>query len=1052
VRHCSPKFVFPVRRLPALLALAFGLSAAPFSAASAAPRVLLLNSYHNGYDWSDDETDGARAVLAKAYPRLELSIEYLDAKRLPGRRHFAQLARLLQEKYRSAAPGLVLTLDNAAFDFARRYRPLLFPHTPLVFCGVNDFKPAAIAGESGVTGVAQNFDSFATLSLALSLHPRTREVVVLNDYTDTGLAMRRELKARAARLSGVRLDFLEEMPLSGALARLKGLSGDCLVLLLSYTSDPDGSTYSQAEVGELVSAASPLPVYATNALQLGTGVVGGQMIDGKLEGQEAARLALRILEGGSAAAPPVVSGGLSRPMFDYAVLSRFGIDPARLPGDAFLVNEPVSSYSVDKTFFWLGLVFTCAITVASAVLYLNVVRRRRLEKALRMTEDKFRQVFNSAADAIYVHDLDGRTLEVNEAACALSGYGREEFLGRRFDLDDPHAAGYHHFQEIGRHGSARYETLQRTAAGFIPVEVSAKAIEYEESPAILSIVRDITRRKAIEVREKTRLQILEEMAKGATLEDLLCYIVRFVEQESPGALCSVLLADEAGERLRLGAAPSLSDAYNRAVDGLRIREGKGSCGTAAFRKKRVIVEDIERHPYWQGFQPAREAGLKACWSEPVLSVEGELFGTFAVYYKSCRSPSPEELGLIGSAANMASLAIGRVRSEELRQKLETQMRQMQKIEAVGQLAAGLAHDFNNLLTPIFVYADVIRRTLDEGDPRLAKLTGIVTCASKAADLTRQLLSFGRKQILAKETLDLNEVIVSLHDLLQRTIRANVEIRTSLLASAPLVLADRGQMEQILVNLAVNAQDAVADSGHILVETADVVLDAEQVRLLPGLKPGAHVLLSFTDDGCGMPPEVLERVFEPFYTTKPAGSGTGLGLATVYGIVKQHGGHVKAVSRLGQGTSLLVYLPKAEEGAPAAAPESPAVEELPQHGAGRVVLVVDDNELIREMAREVLEASGFRVLVAEGSLEAVRMIENSALPLDLLLTDVVMPGMSGPKLYESLVGRFPRLPVLYISGHTFDLKLHGSVTDGMVHFLPKPFTTDQLLIGIQQALN
>jgi CheY-like chemotaxis protein len=296
------------------------------------------------------------------------------------------------------------------------------------------------------------------------------------------------------------------------------------------------------------------------------------------------------------------------------------------------------------------------------------------------------------------------------------------------------------------------------------------------------------------------------------------------------------------------------------------------------------------------------------------------------------------------------------------------------------------------------------------------------------------------------------VIVSLHDLLQRTIRANIEIRTQLCARQPQVLADRGQMEQILVNLAVNAQDAIADGGHILVETADVELDPEQVRLLPGLKPGAHVLLSFSDNGCGMPPEVLERIFEPFYTTKPAGSGTGLGLATVYGIVKQHGGHIKAVSRLGQGTSLLVYLPKAGEEAPAAAAEFTDLPEEPKDGAGRVVLVVDDNDLVREMAREVLQSAGFRVLAAESSLEARRLAESSALAIELLVTDVVMPGMSGPQLYESLVGRFPRLPVLYISGHTFDLKLHGSVTDGMVHFLPKPFTTDQLLNGVQQALN
>ena len=714
-----------------------------------------------------------------------------------------------------------------------------------------------------------------------------------------------------------------------------------------------------------------------------------------------------------------------------------------------------ASYTVGKTVFWLGAGFTLSTTCGLVLLYLNIRRRRRLEQALRMTEAKFRQLFHGAGDAIYIYDTDLSILEVNQAACDLIGYSHDRLLGftlNQIDSPSQTADSLGRVEMLKEKGSALYESLFLTGSGeVIPVEVSARLIEYEDQPAILGIVRDISQRKGIELREKTRLQILEEMAGGAPLEDLLAYIVRFVEQESPGVLCSVLLADETGTRLRLGAAPSLPDFYNAAVDGLRIKEGMGSCGTAAFLRKRVFVEEIENHPYWKGFQPAREAGLKACLSEPVLSVDGELLGTFAIYYRDCRPPRPEELTLLESAAHMASIAIDRVRNDQRRATLELQMQQMQKIEAIGQLAAGLAHDFNNLLTPIFVYAELVKRNLSEGDDNGSKIDGIINCAGKAAELTRQLLSFGRRQNLKDEALDLNEVVESLSDLLQRTIRADIEIRTDLTRFGAGIQADRGQLEQILVNLAVNAQDAIVGHGRILIETGNVVIDEELVRLNPGMKTGRHVLLSFTDDGCGMPQEVLQHMFEPFYTTKPPGSGTGLGLATVYGIVKQHNGYIRALSRVGSGTTFLIYLPSFDlEGRPAKL-ERPAPPASVRGTADATILVVDDNRMILDMTSELLASSGYRVLVAETPLEARELLATHGAVVRLLVTDVVMPQMSGPKLYETLAGQYPDLPVLYISGYTFDQKFPARLQHERVNFLPKPFTAEQFLSGVQQAL-
>ena len=1020
-------------------------------AAPPVPRVLVLNSYNNGYDWSDEEMQGLRSRLEQEYPRIELLIEHLDAKKFPQKKHFPQLATLLETKLAGSSFDVIITLDNAAFEFARRYRMRLFPGIPLVFCGINDYHPSMVAGQLEMTGVAEHHDSSGTLSMALGLHPGTREVVVIHDYTDTGLAMRRELQYFASKNAEVKVRFLEEMPLEKTMEQLRALPGDTLVLMLSYTVEKGGRSFTQSEVGRLVSAASAVPVYAVHAAQLGTGVVGGSMMEGRVQGQKAAELAIRIIAGAAADSLPVITSNLARVMFDDLQLRRFALEEQKLPPEAVIINKPVSSYLVDKTAFWLVTIFTGSLTAGVICFYLNTQRRKSLEKVLRITEAKFRQLFNSAGDAIYIHDFDSRILEVNQVACERMEYSHQDLLGltvTEINAPEQLARIPERTEMLKQHGRALYESVHVTRSGkMLPIEVSSRAIEYEDRPAILSIVRDISQRKGIELREKTRLKILEEMAAGSPLEELLTYIVRFVEQESPGALCSVLLADHSGSRLQHGAAPSLPDFYNQAVNGLRIRQGMGSCGTAAFLRKRVIVEDIENHPFWKGYQPVREAGLRACWSEPVLSGDGDLLGTFAIYYRSCRTPSPEELSLIESAAHMASIAIGRVRNDETRSNLEGQMRQMQKIEAIGQLAGGLAHDFNNLLTPILVYGDIIRESFSEDDANWNKINGIIFSAQKAGELTKKLLTFGRKQILSMEALDLNGVVVSLLDLLQRTIRTNIEIKAHLTPLGAEIFADRGQLEQILVNFAVNAQDAIAGNGQILIETGNLMLDDEFAALNPGMKTGPHVLLSFTDNGAGMPDEVLRHIFEPFYTTKPTGQGTGLGLATVYGIVKQHNGYVKVLSQPGEGTSFLIYLPKfGGERKPAVPQAAQAVLQTP---GNRTILLVDDNEMIREMALGLLEASGYRVLAAESARKARRIMDEEGASIDLLVTDVVMPEMSGPELYQLLVAKRPELPVLYISGYTFDVVVNSESQH--VSFLPKPFTSEQLLRSIQQAI-
>ena len=384
-----------------------------------------------------------------------------------------------------------------------------------------------------------------------------------------------------------------------------------------------------------------------------------------------------------------------------------------------------------------------------------------------------------------------------------------------------------------------------------------------------------------------------------------------------------------------------------------------------------------------------------------------------------------------------------------RKALEEQLRQAQKMEAVGQLAGGVAHDFNNLLTAIIGNTELLLRTIEPEDSRRLDVQEINRAAHRAATLTRQLLAFSRKQVLQPRIVDLNAVVAELTAMLRRIIGEHVELRLDLEPGLGRVLADPGQMEQVITNLAVNARDAMPTGGTLTIRTANV--DPDDVPLpSPESSPllGPQVALSVNDDGVGMDERTQARLFEPFFTTKELGRGTGLGLATVYGIVRQSGGHIRVSTRLLHGSTFTVYLPRAE-GVPEASHDPGIAVELPK-GSG-TVLVVEDEDTVRRLASRVLREHGYRVLEAPDPAAALRMAREERRPVDLLVTDIVMPGMSGPALAERLLAAWGDLKVLYITGYAEEaIERQGMLPAGGA-LLEKPFTAQQLAHHVRQAL-
>lgn len=391
----------------------------------------------------------------------------------------------------------------------------------------------------------------------------------------------------------------------------------------------------------------------------------------------------------------------------------------------------------------------------------------------------------------------------------------------------------------------------------------------------------------------------------------------------------------------------------------------------------------------------------------------------------------------------------RRRAEEALRESEDRLRQAQKMEGIGQLAGGMAHDFNNILTAICGYSDLTLRRLPSDHPLRRNIEEIKKAGDRAASLTRQLLAFSRKQILQPKVINLNVVVPEMDKMLRRLIGEDLDLLTLLDPELGSVKADPGQIEQVILNLAVNARDAMPKGGKLTIETANIYLGEEYAGKHNAVRPGHYVMLAVSDNGCGMDQDTQKRIFDPFFTTKGVGKGTGLGLSTVYGIVKQSEGNIWVYSELGRGTTFKIYLPRFDE---VVDDQQVVFADTQLSGGGEVVLLVEDEEMVRQMARQILEMNGYDVLEARHGKEALIISELYQDQIDLMVTDVVMPQMGGPELAERLAKSRPETKVLFLSGYTDEAIVHHGVLDDTVNFLQKPFTTDAFAQKVREVLS
>ena len=650
----------------------------------------------------------------------------------------------------------------------------------------------------------------------------------------------------------------------------------------------------------------------------------------------------------------------------------------------------------------------------------DTTNRKQSEEDLRESEERYQELFENANDIIFTNDLTGNFTSINKAAERVTGYTRDEAL--KMNIDSVLAPEYvdvarqmlsHKIQEGGQ---TRYDLEIVSKDGHrVPLEISTRIIYRGASPVgVQGIARDITERKRAE--EALR----ESEAFMYTIMDNLPIGIA-VNSVDP-AVKFIYMNDNFPRFYRV-TREALADPdsfWDAVYEEPEFREEI---------KKRVLDDCASGNPermYWVDVPITRT-------------------GSETTFISAMNTPIPGKQLMLSSVWDVTD----RKRSEEEKERLQSQLHQAMKMEAVGRLAGGVAHDFNNLLTAIIGNITLALMKLSPSDPAGGLLAEANKAAERSATLTQQLLAFSRKQIIEPKILDLNELISGLHTMLVRLIGENIELKTIPEEGLGMVKVDRGQFEQILVNLAVNARDAMPEGGKLLIETANVALDEEYCARHPYVRPGRFVMLAVSDTGHGMSEEVKKQIFEPFFTTKPKGTGTGLGLATIYGVVKQSDGSIEVYSEVGKGTSFKIYLPRVE-GEAARSRESDLPTELMV--GSETVLIVEDEEIVRNLCVQILERLGYRVMQASNGDEALALAMGYRERIDLLFTDVVMLGMNGRELADRLTRIRPETRVLFTSGYTDDAIVHHGVLDEGVSFIGKPYSLSGLARKIREVLD
>jgi PAS domain S-box-containing protein len=704
-------------------------------------------------------------------------------------------------------------------------------------------------------------------------------------------------------------------------------------------------------------------------------------------------------------------GYLARPIGNRELLARVGAFARIVRLNQRLAEEIAERQRAEASLQQAQGELERQVAARTAQLREEITERQRAEEEARRHQQQLQSYIDNAGDAIYIVDVTtGQIRNCNARACRDLGYRKDQLLTlSAADIETviPPAAIDAIHQQLRMGMAKTIEGAHRRKDGTIfPVEICLTCLAPDQPELLMSMVRDITERKRA---EEALRESENQLSESQAIAGLGTYVLHF----PAGQWKSSALLDQI---FGIGAT------HDRSVDG------------------------------WAAIiHPEDRAMMVAYFNQEVLA-QGQ---NFEKEYRIIRQDDQSErwvygLGRLEFEAQGHPLYLrGTIQDITGRKSLEEQLRQAQKLESIGQLAGGVAHDFNNILTATMMHLDSLleRPSLDpETQETVAEL---MAEAKRAATLTQQLLLFSRRSVMVMQVLDLNDLVANLLKMLRRLIGEHINVRFDQDAALPSVVADAGMLEQVLMNLAVNARDAMPKGGQLTIRIGPVQVEAERLKGKPDVQPGPFVCLSVADTGCGMDDATLKHIFEPFFTTKPVGKGTGLGLATVYGIVAQHKGWVEVASVLGQGTTFKVFLPATTQGAIAPI----QTKKMPPLRGHETILLVEDEASLRMLGVRSMEKLGYRVLEAAHGPAALEVWQQYAGQIDLLITDMVMPeGLSGLDLAQQLWAKQPSLKVIITSGYNLEMAGHAIPAAGAFAFLQKPYALHDLSQTIRTCLD
>ncbi|HOA13506.1 MAG TPA: response regulator [Myxococcota bacterium] len=1121
--------------------------AEPPAGSDASTRVLFLNSYHQGYEWSDSITTGIMSVFSQIAPNVGIYIEYLDSKHFPFTAERQQATtKALQEKFKPDFFDLIITSDDRAFTFMKESRDALFPETPVVFTGVNFLDEAVTPLPPGFAGVVESFDYKGIAAMARTLFPERRKAWIIVDNSITGDNI---VKAAAALfpIDDLSVDFLSGRTLSHAelLTRLSMIGDDSIVIIASWQRDRTNRYLTVTEAFESIVSATSAPVFVVLRTPPSIGMAGGSAVSGIHQGRMAARIALEILGGKPPAEIPVMRDSVHDRMLNKPVLEdRWNIRwnelppeirsiPAtfplernyHLPRELVLTTQeiefirsrpeihavlrdapplmipgsPPSGMVVDLL-TEISALNGLAITIDelkhfqdgnpqsmdstevqnradgrgnSRVIHILAAKGSNLDESWILTSPytRLHTVIFSRDDQAYIGGIDSLA---GLKAGVVSGSGIEAIL--KDEHPDVRVVSYQSAREgilalengeidswVGFLSTGLWLKKELGLAGIsvaAPTGLPPQPISFA-IPKSEKILADILSKsiqalppdhgEMLKDGYMDRLIIRQGWSTDSVLKMLLAVAVAFLVVVTVFAVRIRASRQETFKReqnLRV-TLDSIADAVIVTDPGLNITRmnpvaealtGWGR-NDAIGRHVAAVMRLADPDTGEPMPNPAEDV---ICGAAPEQR-RADLASLISRGNRTCLIES--SASVVGGSGDTCQGTVIVFRDVTQKQLFQDQIQHSRKMEAIGQLAGGVAHDFNNMLAAIQGYAELLNRRAAPDSPEQKFCQNIFNATERAAGLTSKLLAFARKGKALSTPIDVHESIRNALGLLERSLDKSIVITSRLDAQNSMVVGDPSQIQSAILNLCINARDAMPNGGRLEVFTDNLVLSeidcrSSEFKILPGEYVGIHV----RDTGTGIDPKTLSHIFEPFFTTKEVGRGTGLGLAAVHGAIVEHGGAIKVYTEIGRGTQFNIYLPVSHDDA--YRPPEEYRTTIPHEG---LVLIVEDESIISSMAETMLLEAGFEVVTAENGRIGVQKFRENLDRLRLVIIDVIMPEMDGMTALKAMREISPTMPFIVASGFSFDHRRDEFIRAGARSFLAKPFRNSELIKAVDDCL-